>query len=405
MTGTSRIGVGIVGASPGSWATAAHLPALAHLDAFAVTAVATRRPDSAAATAREHDIPHAFTDVTELAGHPDVDLVVVSVGARGHAPAVRAALAAGKHVYCEWPLAVDTAEALDLAARADRAGVVHAVGLQGYQSPSARFVGDLLAAGRIGRVDAVSAIVSGAPLGGHRIFPDLTATLDPASGGTFLSVMAGHLLGTLDGLVGAPESVSAVIANRNPRVTVDGTDRTLDNPTPGQLALAGTLAGGAVLSATVHGGPSTPDSFLIRITGTGGSLTITPDRPGQYPHWVGWNVQLHTGTDPEPLPIPDRYRTVPPGVPTGPAAHVAALYTELANAITDHRPAHPDFHTAVRLHHLLDTLARSAHTATRQTIPTDPIPTDPIPTQTVPTRAAPTRTVTTRTGTPNGATS
>lgn len=368
MNGTRRIGVGIVGASPGSWATNAHLPALARLDGFAVTAVSTRRAGSAAATAREHGVPHAFTDAGELAQHPDVDLVVVSVGARGHAPAVRAALAAGKHVYCEWPLAVDTAEAVELADRAERAGVVHAVGLQGHQSPSVRFVRDLLAGGRLGRVDAVSAIVPGNPLGGHRIFPDLVATVDPAGGGTFLSIMAGHLLGTLDALVGPPATVSAVTANRNPRVAVDGTDRAIANPTPGQLAVAGTLAGGAVLSATVHGGASTPDSFVIRIAGTGGTLTITPERPGEYPHWTGWHVRLHTGDRTEDLPVPDRYRTVPADLPAGPAAHVAALYTELAAAIAGNRPARPDFHTAVRLHRLLDTLERAAGTGSHQTV-------------------------------------
>jgi predicted dehydrogenase len=368
MNGTRRVRVGIVGASPGSWAANAHLPALAHLDGFEVTAVATRRPESAAATASEHGVPHAFTDAGELAHHPDVDLVVVSVAARAHAPAVRAALAAGKHVYCEWPLAVDTAEAVELAELADRAGVVHAVGLQGYQSPPARFVRDLLAEGRLGRLDSVSAIVAGDPLGGHRILPDLVATVDPASGGTFLSVMAGHLLGTLEALVGAPASLSAVTANRNARVTVDGTDRTVASHTPGQLAVAGTLAGGAVLSATVHGGPSTPDSFVIRMACTGGTLTITPDRPGEYPHWADWTIQLRTGGRSEALPVPDRYRTVPPGVPAGPAAHVAALYAELAAAIAGHRPARPDFHAAVRLHRLLDTVERAARTGTRQTV-------------------------------------
>lgn len=377
MNGTRRIGVGIVGASPGSWAANAHLPALAHLDAYAVTAVATRRRESAAATAREHGVPHAFTDAAELAHHPDVDLVVVSVGARDHAPAVRAALAAGKHVYCEWPLAASTAEAVELAelaGPANRAGAVHAVGLQGYQSPSVRFVADLLAGGRLGRVDAVSAIVPGDPLGGHRVFPDLVATLDPAGGGTFLSIMAGHLLGTLDALVGPPATVSAVTANRNPRVAVDGTDRTTANPTPGELAVAGTLTGGAVLSVTVHGGPSTPDSFVIRIAGTGGTLTITPERPGEYPHWTAWDVRLHAGGRTEALPVPDRYRTVPAGLPAGPAAHVAALYTEVAAAIAERRPARPDFPTAVRLHHLLDTLERAASTGSRQAVATHPAP-------------------------------
>jgi len=54
------IRVGIVGASPQSWAAAAHLPALAHLDGFTVTAVATTRQDSAREAAGTFGIRHAF---------------------------------------------------------------------------------------------------------------------------------------------------------------------------------------------------------------------------------------------------------------------------------------------------------------------------------------------------------
>src|SRR5215813_789645 len=74
-----RIRVGIVGASPQSWAAATHLPALAHLDEFTVTAVATTRQDSARAAADTFGIRHAFASADELASHPEVDLVVVSV--------------------------------------------------------------------------------------------------------------------------------------------------------------------------------------------------------------------------------------------------------------------------------------------------------------------------------------
>src|SRR6266571_5373514 len=73
---SEHIRVGIVGASPQSWATAAHLPALAHLDELTVTAVATTRQDSARAAAGTFGIPHAFASAEELASHPEVDLVV-----------------------------------------------------------------------------------------------------------------------------------------------------------------------------------------------------------------------------------------------------------------------------------------------------------------------------------------
>ena len=63
--------VGIVGASPQSWAATAHLPALAHLGEFTVTAVATTRQDSARMAAGTFGVRHAFASAEELAAHPD----------------------------------------------------------------------------------------------------------------------------------------------------------------------------------------------------------------------------------------------------------------------------------------------------------------------------------------------
>jgi len=168
-----RIRVGIVGASPQSWAAAAHLPALAHLDEFPVVAVATTRQDSARAAADMLGIGHAFASANELAAHPEVDLVVASVKVPAHAAVVRAALAAGKHVYAEWPLGVDLAEASALADAAAAAGVVHAVNLQAYHAPGARFVADLLADGRIGPVQRLVDVEPARAASGHRTLPEV----------------------------------------------------------------------------------------------------------------------------------------------------------------------------------------------------------------------------------------
>jgi len=54
------------------------------------------------------------------------------------------------------------------------------------------------------------------------------------------------------------------------------------------------------------------------------------------------------------------------GVPAGPAAHIAALYREIAQAITEGRPAHPGFDTAVHHHQTLAAIERAAQTGVRQ---------------------------------------
>ncbi|WP_432827055.1 Gfo/Idh/MocA family protein [Dactylosporangium sp. CA-092794] len=368
-----RIRVGIVGASPdGGWAAQAHLPALAMLDEYRVTAVATTRTGSARRAAERFRAPSAFTSAAELAAHPEVDLVVVSVRTAGHAEAVRAAIGSGKHVLSEWPLGVDADEATALARAADGAGVVHAVGLQVYHSPGARFVRDLLAAGRLGRVESVSFVGAADPLGGSRIPQSLAWSTTPAAATGVLMIMAGHTLAAIDQIAGELVEVSAMAASRHDRVTVIETGQLVDNHIAGQLAFVGRFGDGALASISLHGGSAPgPDGFLLKVAGTEGTLTITPARTGEYMNWADWRVGLApAGGAPRELPVPARYRTVPSGAAGGPVANVAALYRDLATAIREHRPAHPDFHTAVRHQRTLAAIDRAARTGVCQVLET-----------------------------------
>src|SRR4030081_1501487 len=115
MATGSKIRVGIIGVSPQrGFASIAHIPALQALSEFEITAICTTRQDSADAAAKHFGVPLAFCDPEKLAHHPDVDLVTVSVKVPDHYRPVMAAIDAGKHVYCEWPLGRNTAEAHEM---------------------------------------------------------------------------------------------------------------------------------------------------------------------------------------------------------------------------------------------------------------------------------------------------
>jgi hypothetical protein len=149
----SKLRVGIVGANPSrGFASIAHIPALQALPDFEISAVCTTRQDSADAAASNYGAPLAFCDAEKMAQHPDVDLVTVSVKVPDHYRPVMAAIEAGKHVYCEWPLGRSTDEAAQMLAAAERRGVRHAVGLQGQVSPAICYVKGLTAEGYVGRV-------------------------------------------------------------------------------------------------------------------------------------------------------------------------------------------------------------------------------------------------------------
>ena len=152
-TSSNKIRVGIVGANPQrGFASVAHIPALQALPNFEITAVCTSRQESAEAAARHLGARHAFADCEKLAQHPDVDLVTVSVKVPDHYRPVMAAIEAGKHVYSEWPLGRDTAEAIRLRDAANASGIRHEVGLQGQMSPAINYLKDLIAEGYVGRV-------------------------------------------------------------------------------------------------------------------------------------------------------------------------------------------------------------------------------------------------------------
>src|ERR1700757_5232156 len=123
MASDDRIRVGIVGAGASrGFASIAHVPALRALPQFEIIAVCTARQETAEAAARHYGVPLAFSDPQQLAGHPDVDLVTVSVKVPDHYRPVMAAIRAGKHVYCEWPLGRNTEEAQEMLDAAERKG-------------------------------------------------------------------------------------------------------------------------------------------------------------------------------------------------------------------------------------------------------------------------------------------
>ncbi len=114
--------VGIVGSGFG---VRAHLPAFSAHPEFEVIALAS--PRSAERIAGERGIPNAFSSCGELLKGCEVDVVSVAAPPFTHRDDVIAALAAGKHVVCEKPFALNVAQAQEMLAAAQRAGTATAV--------------------------------------------------------------------------------------------------------------------------------------------------------------------------------------------------------------------------------------------------------------------------------------
>lgn len=369
------IRVGIIGASPErGWAVRAHVPALRQLPQYRITAVGTSRLDSARQAAQQFGAAHAFTDPRQLAEHPEVDLVTITVKVPAHAELVQAALDAGKHVYCEWPLAQTTKEAENLAKFARDAGVRHAVGLQARYAPAIRYARELIADGYLGRVTAAT-VYAARGKGAAEEIPGWSAyTYDQAGGAGLLEVYGGHTLDALEYLLGDIAELSAMLSIQRPRHTVAETGQAIEVTSPDHLLCNARLTNGAVASVHVHDAKVGDSRARLEIAGTRGDLAIVSagaDDP------MGVQLQISplrlqgiqgTGRSWEDLPVPDRYRTAPDTVPPG-ARNVAALYLQFADDIRTGSRGTPDFEAGLRQHRLLDAIRVSAATGVRQPAP------------------------------------
>ena len=107
------------------------------------------------ALAAEHGIERWSTDLDRCLANPDDTIYFDAQTTSRRAPSVRAAIAAGKHVYCEKPIATDVETALDLARRAREAGVKNGVVQDKLWLPGLRKLKRLVDGGFFGRILSV----------------------------------------------------------------------------------------------------------------------------------------------------------------------------------------------------------------------------------------------------------
>lgn len=146
-----KLGVGIIGV--GSIATMCHIPGYqAIADRVEVRAVADVVEERAREVAAEFSVPRAFADYRQLLELPEIDLVSVCVPPFAHRDCAVDALGAGKHVLCEKPMAMNSAEAGEMIAAAESAGKKLSVQFQTRQTPQARLLKSKIEQGELGRI-------------------------------------------------------------------------------------------------------------------------------------------------------------------------------------------------------------------------------------------------------------
>src|SRR3954468_4211631 len=290
----SKLGVGIIGVNP-AWggAATAHIPALRALPNYEIRALSSTSAEAARAAGEAFEVAAVFAHHAELVAQPDVDVVAVTVKVPHHRELVSAALAAGKAIYCEWPLGRDLDDARAMAALAAEQGVRTVVGLQARQAPAIERVQELLSDGYVGEV--LSTTMVGLSVLGDVLVQPNAYMLDKTNGANVLTIAVGHSLDILNYVLGEFTALSAVSDLRRPLITIEGTGEQIVKTAADQIAVIGTLASGATASLHVREAVAGGTGFLWEINGTDGTLRITAD--AAYPEIVPLSVAGARGRD------------------------------------------------------------------------------------------------------------
>ncbi len=150
----SKIRIGIVGC--GNIAEEKHVPtyAIGYRDRAVITALCDIKPERTEYLAKKYeldDVKH-YTDYRDLVNDPNVDVVHVCTPNVSHCEIACAAFAAGKHVYCEKPMAGSIADAQKMMDAWKASGKKYTIGLQNRYREEITVLHSLQQAGEFGKI-------------------------------------------------------------------------------------------------------------------------------------------------------------------------------------------------------------------------------------------------------------
>ncbi len=357
-----RIALGVVGASAHyGWGMRAHLPAFLGLPEYELVAVCTSQQKTAEESAQKYGARKSYWDYHELVSDPDVEVVDVCVRAPYHYEVVMAALEAGKHVFCEWPLGANSPQADEMATLAKSKRVRTMVGLQSRYAPRFMYLRQLVSEGYLGKL--LSANMTMFLPGLMRPRPEgNTWSAQKEAGANTLNIATGHALDVFLWCLGELSEVMGTVATQVPQWAVADSDRKVDVTSPDNILLVGRLENGGLVSAHVASIPWHGTAFRMEAYGTEGTLIAASDQMVEMidPMLLG----AKSGDDRlQSLSPPESLRWVPPEVPEGVAVNMGQMFRRFAQVIREGGEAPPDFQEAARLHHTLDAVERASDTA------------------------------------------
>lgn len=273
--GGDRWGIGLVGV--GDVAGRDYLPEFHRLeDEARLVAACGRSPERVRATAAAYGIDTVTTDYRDLVAHPEVDVVLNLTPFAIHAEVTLAALAAGRHVYSEKPLAMRLEDAERIRDAASERDLVVVAAPSILLFPQVRHAWGLVRAGVLGSIHTAHAHALGGvpPWAGYEGDPEPFF----AEGVGPLADMGVYPLHALTGILGPARAVSARAARtRDSFVPPDGprAGEAIPVRDPDSWVLLIELAGGALASVHTNMAVAASRAPELELMGEEGSVALS----------------------------------------------------------------------------------------------------------------------------------
>lgn len=245
--------------------------------------IATSSAEGAARCAAELGWRRSSGDWREVVADPRIDAVVVATPPDTHRAIVLAALAAGKHVFCEKPLGFSAAESLQLVQAAEAAGLANMVGYNYIRTPASQLAKQIIDAGEIGEIIHVAAEHVEDYLHDARAPASWRTRAATATRAGALADVGSHVINAVLRLAGPVDSLVADMNTVHARRAGPHGDEEVQNDDQGNLLLRFTSgARGALTFSRVAAGRKM--GYTYRITGTRGALFF--DQENQNELWL-----------------------------------------------------------------------------------------------------------------------
>ncbi len=297
---TKQRRIGIIGIGFG---VQVHAPGF-RSEGWDVAALCSRHRDKARAAADAAGIADVHSDPLEMIARTDLDAIAITAPPGAHHPLALAALAAGKHVLCEKPFALDAAQAAAMRDAAEASGRTAMVAHEFRHTPQRAYIRDLLADGYVGKFEQCTI----------ELYLDRFVSREPrpltwfgyrADGGGVLGALGSHYIDALRHWFGDVAAARGRLDTLRPDLRDAATGAIHRAETDDTFAFTLDFRNGGM--ATMNASFVATPARGARIVVMGDNGTLIAEQPGPNPMEDGVVIGSRGGSPLAPLPTPAQY--------------------------------------------------------------------------------------------------